>query len=417
MNASAGTPALRVLRLGLHLLVTALLLLAAGRALADHVANAPAVVATAVAMGAVYATGPALARGRRSRGTQLAWLGALCGVWLLLLALTPDGTWLAFPLFLVQLHVLPARAGVAAVVGTTIAAVLAFAAHRDGFTAAAAIGPTLGAAVAIAAVLGYQALYRESEQRRRLIEQLAATRDELAATERRAGVVAERERLAREIHDTLAQGLTSIQLLLRAAERALPGTPETAAGHVRLAREAAQENLAEARRFVRALTPPGLERDSLPGALEQLCSTTAERSGLIVELHLSGTPVTIATPHEAALLRIAQSALANCAQHARAERVTVTLSSMDDAVALDVVDDGVGFAPSDAAGPVRAAGFGLATMRERAQALGGTLSVESAPGQGTAIAALLPLAAADHAPTDDRGTPRGRPDAPDPRPA
>lgn len=419
MNASAGTPALRVLRLGLHLLVAALLLLVAGRALAGDDAHATAVVATTVAIGAVYAAGPVLARGRRSRSAQLVWLGLLCGVWLVLLALTPDGTWLAFPLFLVLLHLLPVRAAIAAVLATTIAAILAFAAHRDAFTAAAVIGPTLGAAVAIAAVLGYQALYRESEQRRRLIEQLDATRDVLAATERRAGVAAERERLAREIHDTLAQGLTSIQLLLRAAERALPGAPETAAGHVRLAREAAQENLAEARQFVRALPPPDLERGSLPVALERLCATTAERSSVAVELHLSGSPVAIATPYEATLLRIAQSALANCVQHAEAARATVTLSYMDDAVALDVVDDGVGFAPGGATPLDREAGFGLATMRDRVRALGGTLSVESAPGQGTAIAVLLPLVPGEPDPADgcDGDPPREQPDAHDPGPA
>lgn len=107
----------------------------------------------------------------------------------------------------------------------------------------------------MATVLGYQALYRESERRRELIEELIATRAELAVAERGAGILAERERLAREIHDTLAQGLSSIQLLLRAAERTLP--PDSpATEHIARARGAAQENLAEARRFVRALTPP-----------------------------------------------------------------------------------------------------------------------------------------------------------------
>lgn len=138
----------------------------------------------------------------------------------------------------------------------------------------------------MATVLGYQALYRESERRRELIEELITTRAELAAAERGAGILAERERLAREIHDTLAQGLSSIQLLLRAAERSLPaGAP--ALEHIGRAREAAQENLAEARRFVRALTPPDLEHGSLAAALERLCSAAP---GPRVRFSLSGAP-------------------------------------------------------------------------------------------------------------------------------
>lgn len=143
--------------------------------------------------------------------------------------------------------------------------------------------------------------------------ELVATRAELAEAERTAGTLAERERLAREIHDTLAQGLSSIQLLLRAAERTLPGdAPATA--HVRAAREAAQANLAEARSFVRALTPPDLEHGSLAAALEQLCARTTG-PGLTVRFAVSGTPVGCRR-RTVALLRTAQSALANTVRHA-----------------------------------------------------------------------------------------------------
>jgi signal transduction histidine kinase len=239
--------------------------------------------------------------------------------------------------------------------------------------------------VAVATVIGYQTLYRESERRRRLIEELIATRAELAAAERTAGTLAERERLAREIHDTLAQGLSSIQLLLRAAQRALP--PQSpAAPHIEQARAAAQDNLAEARRFVRALSPPDLENGSLAGALERLCTTAP---GLTVRFTESGTPAGLPTPYEVALLRIAQSALANTVRHARAHRAEITLSFMDTAVALDIVDDGRGFDPVSA--PAGDGGFGLPAMRSRAESLGGTFTVESAPGQGTAVAITLPL--------------------------
>jgi signal transduction histidine kinase len=280
---------------------------------------------------------------------------------------------------------------------TTIAAIAGFAWHQGGLTAPMVLGPVLGAAVAVATVLGYQALYRESEARRRLIDELTAARADLAAAEHAGGVLAERERLAREIHDTLAQGLSSIQLLLRAAERALPGRPDSALGHVQQARQAAVDNLAEARRFVRDWTPPGLEvAGSLPAALEQLCATTAETSGLAVHASLSGVPIELPAAQETALLRIAQAALTNAVQHGRPSRVELTLSYMGTDVALDVVDDGTGFDPELVVPPGRRSdgtGFGLAAMRARARALAGTLVVESAPGEGTAVAATLPVPA------------------------
>lgn len=442
MTPDSLTPALRVLRTCLHLMVAALLGLAAAQAVAGHSGRAPAVVVTTGVFAAVYASGPALPRVRRSTGAAAVWLAVVMLAWLVLLALTRDGIWLAFPLFFVQLHLLPTRWALAAVATTTAAAVAGFGWHTHELTVGTVIGPVLGAAVAVAVVLGYQALFRESEERRRLIEELTATRSELASVEHTAGVMAERERLAREIHDTLAQGLSSIQLLLRAAERAIPGRPETALGHVQHARRTAVDNLAEARRFVRALAPPALEAESLPAALERLCATTAGSSGLAVHFHVSGRPADLPTPHEVALLRIAQSALANTVQHAEAHRIELTLSYMDTEVALDVVDDGRGFVPdgptraaggppagtgrgggptkatgsgpaaghgpatesrqaggsgpaegsgpTGSPGPTGGSGFGLSAMRARARALHGTLVIESAPGEGTALAVTLP---------------------------
>ncbi|WP_405477205.1 sensor histidine kinase [Streptomyces sp. NBC_00009] len=385
MDPRSLTPVLRVLRLCLHLLMAGLLVLVAGRASAGDSTGAGAVVAAAVVMAVVYGAGPLIPAVRGTRAGAALWLGALCAVWLVLLVLSPDGLWLAFPLYFLQLHLLPARWGVPAVTLTAGAAIASYVLHGQPLNPGAFIGPLLGAAVAVATVIGYQTLYRESERRRRLIEELIATRAELAAAERTAGTLAERERLAREIHDTLAQGLSSIQLLLRAAQRALP--PQSpAAPHIEQARAAAQDNLAEARRFVRALSPPDLENGSLAGALERLCTTAP---GLTVRFTESGTPAGLPTPYEVALLRIAQSALANTVRHAGAHRAEITLSFMDTAVALDIVDDGRGFDPVSA--PAGDGGFGLPAMRSRAESLGGTFTVESAPGQGTAVAITLPL--------------------------
>ncbi|MFE7434501.1 sensor histidine kinase [Streptomyces tendae] len=394
MNASAPalTPTTRALAWCLHLLVVGLLVLVAARAVTDGRPHAGVTAAVAAACGLVYAAGPLLPRVRLVRWAAAWWLAAVGAVWLVLLGLSPEAVWVAFPLYFLQLHLLSRRAGPAAVSLTAVAAVAGYAAHTGSFGPAMVIGPTLGAAVAVAVVWGYQALYRESEQRRRLIEELTDTRADLARAQHTAGVLAERERLAREIHDTLAQGLSSIQLLLRAAERALPERPDAAAGHVVAARQAAVDNLAEARRFVAALTPPTLEGTTLAGALERLCATTSARHRITARFHLTGAPAPLPTAHEVALLRIAQSALANTVRHADAGTAEITLSHLGDQVALAVVDDGIGFDPDELppADP-EAGGFGLAAVRARLDALGGSLTVESAPGHGTALAARLPL--------------------------
>ncbi|MFD3354130.1 sensor histidine kinase [Streptomyces fradiae] len=399
MNSTAPTltPTTRALAWCLHVLVAALLAPAAGRAVVDHHPQAGLITATAAACAVIYAAGPVLPRVRCSRRAAALWLAAVGACWLVLLALSADGVWVAFPLYFLQLHLLSRRAGLAAVAVTAVTAVTGFAAHQGAFSPAMAIGPVIGAAVAVAVVWGYQALYRESEQRRRLIEELTATRADLATAQHAAGVLAERERLAREIHDTLAQGLSSIQLLLRAAERALPHAPENAARYVDQARQAAVDDLAEARRFVAALTPPALEGTTLAGALERLCATTSIRHRITARFHLTGEPVPLATAHEVALLRVAQSALANTVRHAEAATAEVTLSYLGDQVAVDVVDDGGGFRPDRLPAPdPEAGGFGLAAMRARVHALGGTLTVESAPGHGTALAAQLPLTPSAH---------------------
>ncbi|MGW4834840.1 sensor histidine kinase [Streptomyces globisporus] len=417
MDSRSHTHVTAALRLCLHALLAGLLALVVVRAVGEGAPDRAAVVTVTLLTAALYAAGAARSFAVRP-GTSVAqpgdsvrpaisvqpgtpagawWLGGLWALWAALLVLSPDALWVAFPLYFLQLHFLPVRWALPAVVITAAAAITSFVVHRQEIEPGAFIGPLIGAAVAVATVLGYDALYRESERRRELIVELVATRADLAEAERTAGTLAERERLAREIHDTLAQGLSSIQLLLRAAERALPENAP-AAPHVRAAREAAQANLAEARSFVRALTPPDLEHGSLAAALERLRARTTAPE-LTVRFAVSGTPVELPTPYEVALLRTAQSALANTVRHAEARRAEITLSFMDTSVALDVVDDGRGFDPSGA--PVHArggggdSGFGLPAMRARAGSLGGVLSVESAPGQGTAVALTLPLPVAE----------------------
>jgi signal transduction histidine kinase len=230
----------------------------------------------------------------------------------------------------------------------------------------------------------------QSYERRRLIEQLEATRGELAAAEREGGRLAERQRLARDIHDTLAQGFVSIVLQLQAAERELPAGADAARRHLERARRTARDNLAEARRLVWDLRPEPLRAASLGEALGRLADRLAEETGMAATATVTGTPRPLSPDAEITLLRVTQEALANVSKHASAGRVALTLSYMDGEAALDVRDDGVGFAPG--AGTVGTnGGLGLPGMKERVEALGGRLAVESGPGRGTTIAVTVPV--------------------------
>ncbi|MGF1471178.1 MAG: histidine kinase [Rubrobacteraceae bacterium] len=203
---------------------------------------------------------------------------------------------------------------------------------------------------------------------------------------RRAGIAGERQRLANEIHDTLAQGFNSIAINLDTATNKLPPVPEPVRRLLDLSRSTARESLAETRRLVWALRPEALDRHSLPEAIQLLTERWSQESGVAAGAVLVGTPRQLPPEVEAALLRTAQETLSNARKHAWAGRIMLTLSYMQETVTLDARDDGVGFDPEQVAGEVRdqsSGGFGLKAMRERVEHLGGTVHIESAPGEGT----------------------------------
>jgi signal transduction histidine kinase len=209
---------------------------------------------------------------------------------------------------------------------------------------------------------------------------------------RATGVLAERQRLAHEIHDTLAQGFTSIVTQLEAADQVLATAPDVARGHLDRARRTARDSLGEARRTVEALRPAPLERATLPEALRDVVERwrAGHDDDIEVAVAVDGQPSAGSRDTDAALLRVAQEALTNVARHARASRVDLTLSYLDDLVLLDIQDDGVGFTvDGDPRGSVESGGYGLLAMRERMAGVGGALVVESAPGDGTTIAARV----------------------------
>ncbi|MET9456806.1 sensor histidine kinase [Streptomyces canus] len=262
----------------------------------------------------------------------------------------------------------------------------------------------LGFSALLAANFGLQSVVahitEQEEQRSRertsTIEALQQALDENAALHaqllvqaREAGVADERRRLAAEIHDTLAQGLTGIIAQLQV----VANTPDEghAREHVHRAMDLARHSLGEARRSVHNLAPVALEHDGLPQALKNTVADWGERTGIRAEFTVAGTTEHLHDELSATLLRIAQEALSNASRHARAGRLGVTLTFLGDEVILDIRDDGVGFDPLAVAPRSRTGGFGLDGMRARAERIAGSLTVESEPGHGTALSARVPL--------------------------
>ena len=350
----------------------------------------PYLIGLTLLLAAAYAAG--LAFWGRLHRWHAAWLGALLLLWLSLMIVAPAPirpafAWCALPLACLAVRALTPAAYLGVIAGIT--AVLAAAAVQPGgFEPDSAIAPIAG--VWAAAAL-YRGQLRDTELRQRLIDQLHRTRSELARQQRAAGILTERTRLAREIHDTLAQELGASRTLLQAAERDWPTRPDQARGRVRTVTEALGDNLVEVRRMISDLSPPELDDHDLAEALVALCARE-QRCGTATEVCFRSLGEPRPLPHEltATLLRVAQGALANIRDHAHADQVTVTLCQDHDEVTLQVRDDGAGFTPGRAvAAPMR--GFGLPAMRQRLQAYGGALSVASTPGRGTLLTGRLPL--------------------------
>ena len=231
---------------------------------------------------------------------------------------------------------------------------------------------------------------------------LAIQRARLSAEHTRAAArlatIEERNRLAREIHDTLAQGLTAITLQLETADALAQARPDRAQEAIRRALALARSNLEETRRSMIDLRAAPLQDRSLPEALETLIKET-KQEGIEVEGHCS-------LPHdypilpqrvETALYRIAQEALSNAYRHAQPRHIALRLEIIDDELCLTVQDDGRGFSPDEVIAAEQGTGssashFGLTGINERVKLLGGVLCIQSEPGAGTCLSACVPLA-------------------------
>ena len=216
---------------------------------------------------------------------------------------------------------------------------------------------------------------------------LATHGQELVEQQRQAAILKERTRMARDIHDTLAQGFTGVIVQMEAAEEALmEEDPENAVRHVRRARKLARESLGEARRSVHALRPQALEKAGFADALKAIIKNTTVGTSLRSEFQLQGEPRELGPDVEENLLHIGQEALTNALRHARATKFQAQLSFGSEAVRLELSDNGDGFAIDGVNGD----GLGLIGMKERAEQIGATVEVSTKPGAGTRIVAVSP---------------------------
>jgi signal transduction histidine kinase len=210
----------------------------------------------------------------------------------------------------------------------------------------------------------------------------------LSKQSRQAAVAAERNRMARDIHDTLAQGFTGVIVQLEAAGDATSsGMTKEANEHLARAGELARDSLREARRSVRALRPQALEENNLCAALQDLITKITSGTDLHAALAVEGEPRTLPPLWSENLLRIGQEVLTNSLRHASASEFKALLSFDKDEFRLTLGDNGRGFDPA-----AKHDGFGLLGIRERVESMGGRLNIQSEMGRGVAIAIFLPLA-------------------------
>ncbi len=264
---------------------------------------------------------------------------------------------------------------------------------------------TLALAFSLLLGLWVTQVAEQSEQRAELIDRLEHAQVELAASHHAAGVTAERERMAQEIHDTLAQGFTSVVMLAQAA-RADLGRADTehAVERLELVERTARDNLAEARALVAAFAPVGLAESGLAAALERLATRFTEETGVAVDVDVDEACRTVGREREVILLRSAQEALTNVRRHAGASQVRLALAcGTGGDVRLEIADDGRGIDEASAEG------FGLRGMRERVASGGGRLAVAGGPTGGTRVLVTLPdttAASADAELPSDEGAGR-----------
>lgn len=364
---------LTFLRVSLHVLVAVLLLVG----VVSSGWN-PLAICMAVPFALLYLAGTvAYNEGKRfPRAAMYTWLAAVLALWVVMALHAAEFVWLEFPLVILVSVVLPTWSGIA-VAALLLAFTLSVTAPGAGI--GGVVGPLLGTVLALLIYHSYRALRAEADHYKHLAYELQATHMELAAAEHASGVLEERARLSREVHDTIAQGLSSIVLLGRTLDKQItaPGAKQI----LDTIRATASDNLAEARRFVAVNAGPA---EPLPRRLEELARGAEGRQQalgqrLTVDLNVEDVP----EPAASVIERVVREGLSNIVRHAGATRAVVTVEKLGDVATVDVFDNGRGIT-----GPE---GYGLRGLRARVAEVGGTLSVE-----GNVLAASIPLGKDTH---------------------
>lgn len=394
-SAVAGTT-VRAMTIGQHLMAVVLTAIGVIRAIGDGV-GMPAAIISGVAILGWHTAGTILPSKTHSRSLAAWWLLGFAAIWIAAVAVSAEFVWLAFLLWLLAGHLLPLRSGLLFSGFVLTVVIVAPILHHGTTSYANIFGPLIGGIFAFGISRGYLQLLRDAAERERLVTSLtraqaetAELQDELALAQRHSGAIAERTRISRDIHDTIAQALSSIRLLAHAGA----GRTEDpdAARTLEQVETLAGDSLADVRRIVAALAPAELEDDALASALQRMLDRIRDETGLQGELHVDDSMPILPTEVEVALLRTAQSALANVRLHARASRVVMSLLDTDDTVRLDILDDGTGFdQPAWEQDADAGSSYGLRFMRARLRELGGGLDIESTPGEGTALSIHLPI--------------------------
>ena len=372
-NVNTTNRILTFLRVSLHVLVAVLLLVGVVSSRWN-----PLAICMAVPFALLYLAGTvAYNEGKRfPRAAMYTWLAAVLALWVVMALHAAEFVWLEFPLVILVSVVLPTWSGIA-VAALLLAFTLSITAPGAGI--GGVVGPLLGTVLALLIYHSYRALRAEADHYKHLAYELQATHMELAAAEHASGVLEERARLSREVHDTIAQGLSSIVLLGRTLDKQItePGAKQI----LDTIRATASDNLAEARRFVAVNAGPA---EPLPRRLEELARGAEGRQQalgqrLTVDLNVEDVP----EPAAGVIERVVREGLSNIVRHAGATRAVVTVEQLGDVATVDVFDNGRGIT-----GPE---GYGLRGLRARVAEVGGTLSVE-----GNVLAASIPLGKDTH---------------------
>jgi signal transduction histidine kinase len=358
----------------------ALMVVCGARYFTRHPFEGDGVIALILAIGATASYAVAVIGGGIGHDERWRRGGVLLAtaLWVGLAVLAPSFGWCAFALFFAVHRVLQ---GTRALVLSTII-VLAVSAGlflmSRGDDLGLVLGPLLGGIVLSAA---YGALDRALAAQRSLNDELLAARDQLAASEREAGALSERNRVAGELHDTVVQRTASVLLLLESSRHGSPDVIE--------AREGLRDALTQTRRVLHGLAAPADDREPLAATLARLVDDARSADAAGAEFAVVGVPRDVSDTTAHALQRIVQEALVNVRKHAAAQHARVTLTFFPEAIGVDIADDGAGITRTTGS----ADGVGLRAMRWRAESLGGSFTVGPLGESGTVVSAVIPDAA------------------------